>query len=407
MKQHILCEEWQPLPIGQFDGLQDKNDVELLLRTWHSKTGLSPKAFFDRRHDSLVPKSWSGTIDTPRLKLEVSPIGTSRLNQAEKELLDRNLSHMLAWSFSSSAFSGLAEISISGYRHEALLSHFCNELLLARRKQVLRRYTTCSDSLLIPKGRISFPAQCYETIRRPNKFICNWVSLTEDTPENRIFKETLRVYKNRCSATLRGKVDFCLSEMDPVSPISDLNSELTKVRIDRLQEYYKNLILISTALLQGKGCGIFLGNFLATSQILFTASLFEKYTAKVFSKISSPHGFVSKVHPRGAFLFHREQGNAFEQIPDILLSNFSGENKVIIDTKWKSIDVRKKNCGIDNNDLYQVITYAMHYNCKSIALIYPDLTAETGTSGIIEQINLNLNSQLKIFVAKVPLLVLV
>lgn len=404
MKLRICCEEWQPLPIGRNDGLRDKSDIELLLRTWQSKTGLSPKAFFERRHDSLVPKSWSGTIDTPRFQLEVAPIGSSFLSSQQKKSLDCNLSHMVAWSFSSHAFAGMANVSLSGYRHEALLSLFCDELLLARRRQVIRRYSSCSDSLLTPKGRIAFPAQCYETIRRPNSFVCNWVTLTEDTPENRIFKETLQAYRHRCAAFIRSKVDICLAEMGSVSRISDLNSEYAKIRVDRLPDYYKNLLTMSEALLIGRGSGLFLGNFFASAQILFTANLFEKYSAKIFSLLSSSHGFITKEHPRGAFLFHREKGGAFEQIPDILLSDFSGSNKVIIDTKWKSIDTSKKGCGISPDDLNQIIVYGMRYNCNRIILLYPDITISTGTSGFIEEIEMNLSTQFKVYVAKMPLL---
>ena len=151
MKLRIYCEEWQPIPIGPDGMFKDKSDIELLLRMWESKTGLSSKAFFERRHDSLVPKSWSGTIDTPRFQLEVAPIGSCNLPDQLKKNLDCNLSHMVAWSFSSHAFAGITQVSLSGYRHEALLSHFCDAFLLARRKQIVRRYAPCSDSLLSPK----------------------------------------------------------------------------------------------------------------------------------------------------------------------------------------------------------------------------------------------------------------
>lgn len=161
---------------------------------------------------------------------------------------------------------------------------------------------------------------------------------------------------------------------------------------------------MSKALLLGKGSGIFLGNFLAASQILFTASLFEKYSAKLFSLLAPVHNFVAKAHPRGTFLFHREKGGAFEQVPDVLLSDFEGNNKVIIDTKWKSTDTSKKGFGISADDLNQVIVYGVRYNCNHVVMLYPDLTMQTGSRGVIEEVEMNLNSRLKVYIAKMPFL---
>ena len=203
---------------------------------------------------------------------------------------------------------------------------------------------------------------------------------------------------------IRSKIDACLAEIDAVSEVAELTSEFAKIREDRLPVYYKNLLLISKALLMGKGSGIFLGNFLASSQILFTANLFERYSAKLFSQLAPSYSFVAKAHPRGTFLFHRERGGAFEQIPDILLSDFLGNNKIIIDTKWKNTETSKKGFGISAADLNQVIVYGMRYNCSHIVMLYPDVTIKTGSLGMIEEVEINMRTKLKVFIAKMPFL---
>lgn len=228
-----------------------------------------------------MPKFWTGTLESDTLVLEVVPIGANQLRPEERSRLDNSLSAMLATALSAQSITaGLASLSADGNRYEALLEVFCDELQLARRRQVIRRYVSTTDSLPSPRGRISFPSQCYESIRRPGRFASEWVSLTEDVPENRIFKEVLLRYRPRCSARMRGRVDLCLSEFDSVDASRDHRLEWARIRTDRLPPIYHSLLRQSKALLDEEGVGVFVGEKLATAEIVFTSRLFEQFVAK-------------------------------------------------------------------------------------------------------------------------------
>jgi 5-methylcytosine-specific restriction endonuclease McrBC regulatory subunit McrC len=407
MKRLLQCEEWSKLRVGPGLELGSLEELASIITSWKHSTGEDPHAYFDILAGALVPKFWTGTLETPLLVLEVAPIGARLLGPELRSRLDGSISAMLATAMSAQSMTaGLASLSTDGNRYEALLETFCDELRLARRRLVIRRYVTSSDSLPSPKGRISFPSQCYESIRRPGRFASAWVALTEDVPENRIFKEVLLRYRPRCSARLRGRIDLCLSELDSVDASGDHRLEWAKIRADRLPEIYHSLLRQSRALLDEEGVGVFSGEKLATAEIVFTSRLFEQFVAKELSWISPAAGFVSKAQGRGTFACSRSDGKTvFELIPDVRLIDSRGNTALIVDTKWKSLDMRARHLGISREDIYQILTYGSRFNCPEVVLLYPDVTSETGKIGYYQKLeSILFNRKFSIHVVKIPLL---
>lgn len=407
MKRLLQCEEWSKLRVGPGLELESLEELTSIVAGWKHSTGEEPDAYFDILPGALVPKFWTGTLETALLVLEVAPIGAKLLGPELRSRLDGSLSAMLATAMSAQSMTaGLASLSADGSRHEALLEMFCDELQLARRRQVIRRYVSTSASLPSPRGRISFPGQCYESIRRPGRFASAWVALAEDVPENRIFKEVLLRYRPRCSARIRGRIDLCLSELDSVDASGDHRLEWAKVRADRLPPIYHSLLRQSKALLDEEGVGVFAGEKLATAEVVFTSRLFEQFVAKELSWISPTAGFVSKAQDRGIFACSRGDGKGvFELIPDVRLIDDRGKTALIVDTKWKSLDMRKRHLGISREDIYQVLTYGSRFNCADVVLLYPDVTNETGKTGYYQKFESILGGRkYSVHVVKIPLL---
>jgi len=407
MKRLLQCEEWSKLRVGPGLELESLEELASIVAGWKHNTGEEPHAYFDILPGALVPKFWTGTLETALLVLEVAPIGAKLLGPESRSRLDSSLSAMLATAMSAQSMTaGLASLSADGSRHEALLEMFCDELQIARRRQVIRRYVSTSDSLPSPRGRISFPGQCYESIRRPGRFASAWVALTEDVPENRIFKEVLLRYRPRCSARIRGRIDLCLSELDAVDASGDHRLEWAKVRADRLPPIYHSLLRQSKALLDEEGVGVFAGEKLATAEIVFTSRLFEQFVAKELSWLSPTAGFVSKAQDRGTFACSRDDGKGiFELIPDMRLIDERGKTALIVDTKWKSLDMRKRHLDISREDIYQVLTYGSRFNCTDVVLLYPDVTNETGKTGYYQKFESILGGRTySVHVVKLPLL---
>jgi 5-methylcytosine-specific restriction enzyme subunit McrC len=67
-----------------------------------------------------------------------------------------------------------------------------------------------------------------------------------------------------------------------------------------------------------------------------------------------------------------DQEKKFSLRPDLYLE--IGSKKIIADTKYKVIyaDVKDPKDGISQNDLYQMLAYAVRFNVDEIKLFYPD-----------------------------------
>lgn len=407
MKPVVKCNEWAKLSFGPNGKLKSVDDIASILLAWRQRTGGDPSGYFDVRPNCITPRFWSGTLETARLRLEVAPMGADLLDVSQRAKLDANLTEMLVFATSSqSVSSGVALLSGNGNRYEALVSAFCQEFRLARRRLVLRRYVTKTDSLNAPRGRISFPRQCYESIRRPGMVASEWVALTEDIAENRIFKSVLSLYRPRCSSAIRAKIDASLAELDGVQLPSDLASEWPRIRTDRLPADYITLLELSKMLLDGEGSGVLSGDTLAMGEIIFTSRLFERYVTKQVTRIAADIGLTANSQSKGTFLCKDDNdGNLFELIPDLRLVDAAGKTSIILDAKWKELDYKNRNRGINRDDIYQLIVYGGAYRCSDLVLLYPDVSLKTGAYGHHEKLSVNFGSaDYKIRIVRLPML---
>ncbi|WP_177325473.1 MULTISPECIES: McrC family protein [unclassified Pseudomonas] len=406
MKPLIQCEEWAKLELNKSSSLQSYGDFKSVLDSWKNNTGKEPSGYFDIRSEFLRPKFWSGTLDTPKFTLEVVPIGAMSLSQAKRDLLDSSLSEMLVASRSKQSIaSSDTDLSSSNSRHDAMLEVFCNDLKLARRRQVLRRYKTITHASSSPKGRILFPGQCYNSIQTPGTILSQWVDFTEDVPENRIFKSVLLRYRPRCGSSSRSRIDQLLSELTTVN-IAPPHLDWPLVKRDRLPEIYISLLSQSRLLLEDQAAGIFSGANRANSEIIFTSRLFEHYISLEIESIASNMGLKSKSQEHGNYVFNDTgSGSSFEMIPDLRIWDSTGNTYCIIDTKWKYLDHTRQDLDISRNDIYQTLIYGLKHNCKDVILLYPDVSQITGDIGYYERRTASLAGFLcNVHIAKVPML---
>lgn len=121
MKRLLQCEEWSKLRIGRGFELESLEELASILAAWRQNTGEEPDAYFDILPGALVPKFWTGTLESATLVLEVVPIGANQLRPEERSRLDNSLSAMLATALSAQSITaGLASLSADGNRYEAL-----------------------------------------------------------------------------------------------------------------------------------------------------------------------------------------------------------------------------------------------------------------------------------------------
>ena len=177
------------------------------------------------------------------------------------------------------------------------------------------------------------------------------------------------------------------------TPLIDVVREWARVRFDRLPEEYKILMRQARALLDGSFSGVLSGEIVATSEILFTSRLFEKYVAGEFMRHLAGTEFELKQQSRGSYLCRTSDGQpTFELIPDILVRR-KKQAVVVIDTKWKKLSVEKRGLGVSPADIYQGLAYALHFGCNRFTLIFPNISSKSGKSLFAKTLSTNLHGK--------------
>lgn len=413
-RRTVRCEEWEPVRIGVPGAPLSFAELEQVFSKWRARTGTDPASYFEVRGNTLVPKNWTGVAPGDDVQLEVTPIGSSSLNPAERDALDRNISLMLQASLTGGSME-LAEgdISQSGERMNVLLLAFCRLLSKARRRQVIRKYTPARMATRCTRGRTVFPAQVFESVRRPGYFVSEWVALDEDTPENRFIKVVLSRFRPRVSGSLRYKIDELICEFDAVGLVSFPEAEWRRIRFDRLPREYVALLRLGKALLDGEVPGLLSGLADAAAEIVFTARVYEAFVAAEITRVAEARGYRAEAQPRGRYFGKWENGahrgrSAFELIPDIQLYR-DGANPVscVIDTKWKRLVPSSPQYGISLDDVYQVVSYAVRFGHTNAILAYPWIGNGNPLGGNAHYITLPMSAssgQIQVTIVFVPML---
>ena len=412
MRRVVRCEEWGRLQIGVPGASLSFDEVGQIFRRWAAQTGTPPEAHFEVRGNTLTPKNWSGVAPGDDVQLEVIPMGASALPLGQLEILDRNISLMLQASLTGNSLElAEGELARSGDRLHVVLFGFCRMFDRARRKQVIRRYESVRAVTRRMRGRLTFPDQVLESIRRPGYFASEWVFLNEDTAENRFIKAVLLRFLPRASGNLRYRLEDLLSQIETVSIPSSPMAEWRRIRFDRLSKEYSELLHLGKSLLDDEAPGLFSGLASAATEIVFTARTFEIFMATQIAQTAAPLGYSVITQQTGQFLskweggtFHGRQG--FELIPDIQLHR-TGKLPAswVIDTKWKRLKPELPQFGISLDDMYQVLTYAVRLRCSHAVLLYPWVGNDNPFGGTSVSMNVEgLNTSIRILAFAVPML---
>lgn len=374
----LQCEEWEKIRIGSGVDALTISDVTELLDSWRHHTGTDAASYFIFSDATLTPKNWSGTLAAESVQLEVTPMGYSTLGESDRRILDQNLSHMLERSIAGMDFElGEAQLTDVGNRPNALIDAFCQRLKHARRSRVIRRYTVRRGVTRALRGRTVFPDQAINGIRLPGTFVSEWVSLDEDTPENRFLKYVLAQCQGRAGGYARSKLESLLAELGDVTLREDPWSEWACIRFDRLSVEYRETLSLGKAILDGEVPGLFAGAMTGESQVVFTARLFEHFIGSELSEIARSNGYHAMLQAGGNYLGKWKTGknagkSVFEMRYDVrLIPDYPPREPCLVDTKWKRLNPGAPQLGIAIEDMYQLFTYAVSSGHGHVVLLYP------------------------------------
>ena len=248
-----------------------------------------------------------------------------------------------------------------------LFSKYTRELL---NSAIYQQYEEVSEELSFIKGRLNVNQYINENISRGNwhKLNCTYDAFVFDNEFNRIIKYVTTILFNVTSSAHNKKnlreILFILDEVSDERATAEQCSRITFNPIFGAFETVRDY------------CQLFLNNAVSfdykNDLKLFAFLLPMEYVFEDFI-----FGFIEKEIPSINAKSQRsdtylDEESVFKLKPDLFLQ--TSERSLIADTKYKIVysDEKDPKKGISQNDLYQMLAYAVRFEVDEIVLFYPN-----------------------------------
>lgn len=248
-----------------------------------------------------------------------------------------------------------------------LFSKYTRELLS---NSVYQQYEEVENELSYIKGRLNTNVYINENLAKGNwhKLNCIYDAFVVDNKFNRIIKYVTTLLFNVTSSPDNKKnLREILFILDEVSDTRATAEECSNIQFNPMFGSFETV---------RDYCYLFLKNSISLDYKndlkLFAFLLPMEYVFEDFI-----FGFIDKeieaVNARAqSTTNYLDQNEIFLLRPDLYLE--LGSKKIIADTKYKIIygDANDSKNGISQNDLYQMLAYAIRFKINEIKLFYPD-----------------------------------
>jgi len=261
-----------------------------------------------------------------------------------------------------------------------LLEVFIGEFLRAVEHLVKRGlrsdYNSQQDNLFALRGRLQIATHLRRNLCRRDRFFAEFDEFSPNRPENRLLHAALRRAlawtASQTNQQLARELCFVFTEV-PASEQPSTDFQL--VRLDRGMAHYDEALAWARLLLEDESPLTGSGGHRAPSLLFPMEAVFEAFVANHLVRQLAT-GLSLRTQAGSISLVRHLEKDWFRLKPDLLVQA-SKETRVVLDTKWKLIDVQRATgsdkYGLDQGDFYQLYAYGQNYldGLGDVVLIYP------------------------------------
>ena len=321
--------------------------------------------------DTLRFINYVGYIKLSTVSIEILPkISLNDSAELERKALLNMLSKCGILKVNYSEISSLKLYKES--LNEILAYLFSKKLQKELRKGVYGEYVYIEENINSLKGSLRVQEQIKNIASHSSKAFCRFEEFSRDNKLNKILsffvKEVMKNVKNRETLKLLRISEMILGEVDERSVT--LN-EVNNFSFNRLNKPFEDAFTLGKMIVLGESALGKLGGNKAYSILFKMNEIFEIYIGKLLKELLYEET-VHMQHSKYKLLIKEESNRGvFKLIPDIVIEK-NGIERVIIDTKWKSVESKFNRHGVKREDLYQMYAYLTRYkNARTVILIYP------------------------------------
>lgn len=263
---------------------------------------------------------------------------------------------------------------------ELLTRIFATELLAQWRRGPHSYYQLVEDNVAALKGKWRVDQQLRQPAR-DHRFDVVFDEFTQDNQLSRVFRYvTEQLWLRTCDSSNRRLLAELRQWLDPVTLVPHISADaLPQGLINRLNQRFEPLLNLSKLFLSNGSLELAPGELQTFAFVFDMNQLFEEFIIAFIRRYQNsilPESLQgSTLHPqtrrhtRHLAWTGNGQG-AFLLKPDLALRQ--GERfPLLLDTKYKMLNVEDRRLGVSQSDFYQMFAYAHRYQSPNILLLYP------------------------------------
>ncbi|MEZ8302928.1 McrC family protein [Vibrio splendidus] len=328
-------------------------------------------------HELLQVKNYVGVLFTPTGEhIEVLPKTGRKAENPQQAIIESRqmllmmLQHLGSFRYVSSNQANIATKQMPLL--EVFISQFLQSVNTLVKRGLKSDYVTQEDNLHFQKGKLKVSQQIRYNVVNKHKFYVEYDEYLINRPANRLIKTALLKLSNytrlATNQKLLRELQFAFADV-PTS--KSVKRDINALKLDRGMMDYYSPIAWAKLILDGFSPLSMKGDSSALSLLFPMEAVFESYVASVLRKqISDDVELTTQASSK--YLVTHNDRNQFQLKPDLLM-NFPDNSKLVLDTKWKLLDIEEYNYGLSQSDLYQMFAYGHKYlnGMGDLLLIYP------------------------------------
>lgn len=254
---------------------------------------------------------------------------------------------------------------------ETFILAFINEVLSIVKNGLKQSYISHTDNERFLKGKVVYSLHATKNFAHKDKFYVQYDIFSINRPENRLIKSTLKYLKNiTSSARSRNKLESLIANFDGVEYSTNYSQDFAASVVDRSMQGYGNALRWAEIFLLSRYVTLTKGRNVAYAVIFPTNELFDSYTAYSLGRMLDNQRFRAELQKKKYPRLNRPMPRDSAQALAVMTcreNNF----RVVFDSKWQLLNPDDENCGIYQNDIYDLYNLIEMYRANNVCYIYP------------------------------------
>lgn len=377
MARLITCFEHESLPV-RAKVLAGEKALSIAQAEELEKIKSIPAGAFQRTAKTIKWQQFCGVVQLDGLTLEILPKVYGEPSVEEARLV---LHQMLSKAGFLRVYSGSsARVSLSKQSLlDVFILEFCRLVTDQDRLGRPKDYKAQEENLGVLKGRLLLKEHLQANLISSEKIFCQFDEFTDDLLLQQIIKFCLKILQKGAKSQLSVQaVNRLLMQYADISDKDISLGDLDRVFFDRNTSRYREVLAWCRVFLEGYNPSASAGKSNLISIMFDMNRLFEAWVFASLKPLLAKNNFILKAQSGRKYLANRlDLGmQVFMTQPDLIITNRQNEVLMILDTKWKVLKHQDLNLGVQQSDMYQMMSYAQIYEVPQLALIYPQVSRD-------------------------------